>query len=113
MGSGIPYGFEHGGIGCLTIGEKGDFVPLRQRLSVTDSTTAVWRSRTSVGVDRQLQPFHDSHAFFPETAALLTNDLTRPLCTLRSSIISETSGNVAHPLSGLSRPQKEITKRMA
>jgi hypothetical protein len=64
MVSGILYGFEHCGIGSLTIGEQSDFVPLRQRAFGNrfyhDSVT----SQNIRRVDGLLQAFHDGLAFF-------------------------------------------------
>jgi hypothetical protein len=63
MVSGILYGFEHCGIGSLTIGEQSDFVPLRQRAFGDRFYHGSVAFQNVRRVDRSLQPFHDSLAF--------------------------------------------------
>ena len=60
---GILYGFEHCGIGRLTIGEQSDFVPLCQRAFGDRFHHGSVAFQNVRRVDRSLQPFHDGLAF--------------------------------------------------
>lgn len=57
------HGFEHCGIGGLTIREKSDFVSLRQRAFGNRFDYGGQAFQNVRRVDRSLQSFHDSLVF--------------------------------------------------
>jgi hypothetical protein len=95
---GIPYGFEHHGIGSRTINKQSDFVPLGQRAFGDQFYYGRVTFHNIRRVDRTLQPFHDGFTLFWRTSPLAETIWRGSPAVGVASIFLETFGKVAHPL---------------